>query len=565
LHQSSIINPFTNSKFAEVFQDREVIVFDSFSAEYNEGFAINFRKKIFKIITNRYESSALIKINEKLTETLSTFLEPEILAKIDHETENEEELCEAIVKKLFLAILKAFFPLAKEESSQLSSKAIILEKSLERKLDMDYLFSQELDLFSNGIAEIVLDFFLEQPEIFSDTRTQVLKDLSSWACGKEGEKDEETKEFLRKLKENSHGRKLVDSIEFVGRDEVSASHLLASKLTQFSKQNKKCLFVTEQNHSILPFVFSILKANKFSYIGPLREPIGCFWKLRDTKGTRSYLLGSIHYTTPIILNLNNTIKKCFKKSQALAVEIDTTREDILSNSSPGWLESLPSSLTKRLPEAHHQNLFNLFSKMYPPLYQIAQQNLMSNKDFIISVFVQLFFNNKKANIILGIDHMLIQEAKSREMPIDDLETFESHMDVISAHKSKSENFDDKMLELLLQRLEKISNSSSDDEFIKAGENFQSFVAKLMEGSTFHLNKAWEEGNLEKMETLFIKNLEPNERITMTTRNLNMAKKMVNLANNGKKYFFVAGVAHTVGQMCIQDFLSSFGWKVERIT
>ncbi len=546
-------SPFDNCRFKKVFKDRDVVVFDypSFKNEDTSDENLDsLISRLEKLFEEKFDAEGLKRIDDKLTNNLKKYLN-------HHEFDNQPVNAKNVASKLafcivmMLKLLKMDSNLEKKPSSIVHPKEVILKECLEEAKDIKYILEESPEkilLTSQGLEAA---FTL----LFAD-----LELIKAMAAG-------ETNENLQKILETNN----KDNIEFknlkstldeaVGSEKIKYLDL-ANKLSQYMKDSKKHLVVYEGVplvELLRTFMQYLNSDKKISIKGPIKEPIGCFWKLKDAAGHKAYLLGSIHLVPDYLLDLNSKIRRKFQKSQGLAVERDITRQDVINEAKADMLNELKvfqdEAINALTPE-QKKKAHDVLSKIYPDLAMGCMSKKISQEQFIFLALKDLQAETfKKMHIASGIDLKLIEEAKERQLPIEDLETQESHKAFAQLPEIKEDGFN----KVFIAFLDQIPLNEDTKTMI---EKLQAWMANDLEQSLSKICEPWEEGDLTQYDGSVKDSLPMRQQ--MISRNFNMAMKICDLMKSGKRYFFVAGVGHTAGKMSIQDFLEQFKIKAERV-
>jgi uncharacterized protein YbaP (TraB family) len=152
----------------------------------------------------------------------------------------------------------------------------------------------------------------------------------------------------------------------------------------------------------------------------------------------------------------------------------------------------------------------------------------------------------------GIDSRFLQAAKSKNMPIIEIESIEFQLKMLS-------DFSDETQEFLLK------------DFLENSEKSVTDVAQMSED--------WKTGNVEALtERLVSDEKEQREKLsaeesaildeinrkTVDERNVGMISKAVELLAEGKTYFYVVGSLHMIGENGIVKGLQGLGYSVTQI-
>lgn len=265
------------------------------------------------------------------------------------------------------------------------------------------------------------------------------------------------------------------------------------------------------------------------------------WEITGGKGT-VYLLGSIHLVTKDFYPLSPCIEERFKRSNKLVVEVDETKGDpqriqqltaergvyrggdtIANHLSPDAMTALSKYITDDPKDQSFYSMKPWLVGMMIPMRALMQRGFDPN---------------------IGIDKHFIVEAKNQSKPIDELETAEYQLNLLSS-------FDDPTQEkLLLAALVDLENTDRD--------------AKTM----VH---AWKEGDAEEL-TSFIENEEKEHPELkdftdqlLYQRNKPMVEKLDAMLKQPGTEFVVVGAAHLIGERGLLKLLSDRGYSVKQVS
>ena len=289
---------------------------------------------------------------------------------------------------------------------------------------------------------------------------------------------------------------------------------------------------------------------------PSKEPIGFFWKLKHNNGNKAYLLGSVHINCGEMLKLSQKIKKCVQKSEALAVERNITRNEVIKYQNEVAINA-DFDMISDLSKEDLRKIFKILQKMLPDLAKKLDYKILNEERFILLAIEQL-----KSQILdilkisSGMDVEMINHAKSRSLPIEELETHEN----FSKNPPHEPIFQNLLSKLVLAYIKQFPGDI-DYSFVR--EYVVSLIAHHFECEFREkIEIPWKTGNLSNME---IKEQVPAfADLTQQQRNFKMAIKADALMNTGKRYFIVIGADHTVGECSFLTYLEKLGWSVKRV-
>lgn len=555
----SDINPFNNCRLKSLLNEVEVVVFDTppliEKADPMDHFC--------KLLQKNYNKETLLKINKALTKSLN---DKKIdMTLIDQKmSEDFEKLSMGIALKVFVLMtkslgLKQTISDSMNSKERMDPKQRIHQKAEETKKSIEYIDqksfiekNKEL-LFDKGFLEMVLCSVLTDQELIQDLVFNLKIEEESWNTSTLKEAD------YSKFEKHPT---IVDLQQKVDGDSDQL-FILAEKINHCFSSKKKTLVVIEEHpqaiQKLKTFISVLSLDSEVKIKGPLKEPTGCFWKIKKNDLTVGYLLGSLHLTPNYLLDLNSRIRKCFEKSNRLAVEMDITRQDIEKKGhgkvKKHWEEKYSSLTNDQI-----DNISTTLKKLFPDESgKINFNDKQEKSDFIINAILKLkskIFS--ELELFSGIDLHLIQQAKRLDKPVEDLETLEQYKQQETTQTTAPR---DPKTDMFLQVLssEELKQFEEPSEVIKA---FIEQVSFYYSENLRPLFDAWEEGNLAAFDDS--KYSSSDDVMIMTQRNMNMAMKIVKLINAKEKIFCCVGAAHTVGEMNIQAFLKNFGFLIERV-
>ncbi len=250
-----------------------------------------------------------------------------------------------------------------------------------------------------------------------------------------------------------------------------------------------------------------------------------------------HLLGSIHVARPGLYPLDRRIEQAFEDSAAIVVEADVTANEAntqtlalkLGTYPPG--DSLERHLTARtLDKARAMNLnLTLFNPMRPWYAAMLLQ---------VQQLETLGYSTSS-----GIDHHFLEKAKTRRMPVRELESTAQQLQLFADISRDNEDlyFYYSLLEM---------------------DNLGSQIDKLFE--------YWRRGDTESMERLVFAELNKYPEfkhvgdMLFTQRNIRMAAKLDGYLKESTRLFVIVGAGHLVGPDGIVTLLRDKGYRVEQV-
>lgn len=274
-----------------------------------------------------------------------------------------------------------------------------------------------------------------------------------------------------------------------------------------------------------------------SYTPEVHTP--ALWKATSAQGSTMYLFGSVHVGHATYYPLHPTIQKAYKDSNKLFVEVDilnidakkyaTLSEDARNEVKDGKKKVSPDielkikrALARRGVNANE--IYNRY-KFWYLMELLTQQTLPTglHPDY-------------------GVDAHFLKQAQEDKMPIVELETIKSQ----------------------LQMLVDIGNNHPNTYYNYLTDyDYRSF-------SIVRLLTLWKKGNPDALaESLFApltknEEFEPIYKALFFDRNKAMAEKLIKVHKAGETPFVVVGAGHFVGKQSILTHLQKSGYKVEQV-
>jgi uncharacterized protein YbaP (TraB family) len=259
------------------------------------------------------------------------------------------------------------------------------------------------------------------------------------------------------------------------------------------------------------------------------------WQIQSPT-TTVYLLGSIHFATPEIYPLDNTIESAFDRSSVLVVELDdsqidqdTIRQYIVDNGIYPENDTIKNHIDKDTM----QTLENYLNQ-----YRMPVQGFVNMKPGFLAMTLTV------AHIVrlgylpqYGIDKYFLNKAQNKK--ILQLETAE-------------------------QQLSLFFEIPKEELFLKHTLN----QLQSLDGEIDDIVNAWRRGDVAALERFLLDDpmheypeLELVYDSMYTQRNIRMAAHIEKFLKDKEPYFVVVGAGHLVGQQGIVTLLSGKGYKI----
>lgn len=372
---------------------------------------------------------------------------------------------------------------------------------------------------------------------------------------------EKEKVYSRKLKAQITELQLELEKSRRAREEHEKLSYLFSKWTD--KLSDQVVGVLNQSPLIVIYssatdVIPSLKARGIEILGPLRAPLkprGFVWELIDPQGRTGTLVGSMHITPTSLLNFNSTFLRRFDEARVLAVEVDVTRDEVSEAMSKMRDEYFWTEIYA-LSEAERNNLFTIFKELISLPSLKAMDNVPQGRDeFLLWAVKQIGpYLCCQLKIGYGIDFKLIEMAKGRQMPIEDLESMELHV----ASKEAPTYFSFFGKREFLSELSKMSLHKAQQMFDQIKTQAKAdLIDKMVKMMEFGLVEELENSELTRQRT-------SQDREQMIKRNYAMAASVDRLISSGKNPFCVVGAAHAVREGSVLELLRQKGYFIRQV-
>ncbi len=265
---------------------------------------------------------------------------------------------------------------------------------------------------------------------------------------------------------------------------------------------------------------------------------GFLWEV-EHKGNKVFLLGSMHLADESFYPLNPAMESAFDEADYLGVEID------ISKAADPKVQELILSLGSYQDGTTLKD--HVAQETYDKLNALLEENGIpagsfdTFKPWVIEVTLQ----GMQASMTgmdgqVGIDLYFIEKAMERKLPIIELESFESQLQMFNG-------FSDELQETTL--------NATIDSFSEIDDGLQSMAEIWKTGD--------DEGLLEL--TASVSENEEYNQAMLVDRNQAMTEQVVGYLNGGTPatYLIVVGAAHMLGETGIVTALEEQGYTVTR--
>lgn len=608
---TNLNDPFTNPKLTEVFDQSEVIVSEfKEPSEKQEATSEAFLKAIPDLLNKAIAPQELQTITKTLLPMLNQITdagEKPIFKDLKPFIQHNQDPAKTVAALFLGCLINVGLYQHKQANSQspqkspsmtsmvqeLRNRAVTKQKTIVPLGKMDELDTQTLiDQFST--------LFLQTPQLLHailsvSSQKQLLPFFLDGSTLERGDYDEcpdteakqkiiesflEQKGFdLEKL--NNSCRELYPVIQ-LGKPKQSDT---AQKVAQFIKNDQRHLFLISRD-TLDNWPRQVLPLTQIKI--PLK-PIGFMWIIKDSSGKEGYLLGSMHLTAQKLVNFPSKILQYFYSSDALAVEIDITREDVIKKVAKfcSW-EVIQAKELSLLSSEDKAQLYQFMKNVFPLSSEESLQNAsLDSYDketlFLVHALRTMrsmqwkkqaanmnHFKDEETNqslVATGIEVEFFKRAKEKQMPIKDLESFEDHFIKLAPDHSSASLIPIMTIQEL-QELVKFSKKTEEELYnslISSHLELNSpTIAHLFSKNPLQqMTETMEKGDLEMLEVDYMQT-DKKDLPKLIQRNLNIALKIHEFIQTGKKHFCMAGAMHMAGPSSILSFLKQFGYTLERV-
>jgi uncharacterized protein YbaP (TraB family) len=276
---------------------------------------------------------------------------------------------------------------------------------------------------------------------------------------------------------------------------------------------------------------------------PPGAPKACFlWKITSGKNVL-FLLGSVHLVKSGFYPLPAAVEQAFAGCSNLALEVDESKQD------PARVQVLTmergmykpgDQLSNHISKGTQESL-NAYLESNPTLAAACPKM----KPWLLSLMIPVGELEKRGyDPQQGVDKHFLSEAQATEKKVDEVESADFQLDLISGFP------DDLQEKLLVSSLLDMKSLDAD-------------VAQMMQ--------AWKDGDAKAMEVIAFKDerehpdLKPISEKLIFERNIGMTKKIEEYLKLPGRYFVCVGAGHLIGDRGILKLLKDKDYKVEQVT
>jgi uncharacterized protein YbaP (TraB family) len=255
-----------------------------------------------------------------------------------------------------------------------------------------------------------------------------------------------------------------------------------------------------------------------------------------------WLLGSVHLRKEGKYDVDARIDECFKKADALVVEVDPLTQPENSTLLMGkygfYLDG--STIGDHVSPKLYRELPGVFESVGVPF----GNEFNKARPWLLALTLTVTKMQRCGyESMAGIDHIFLSRSRTLGKEIIPLETLEYQFRLFS---DLSEETQVAVLEDAVDSIEEICEK------------------------TEAVTDAWERGDLDTIERLILDEITSKHALKpffdkiIQKRNLQMMEKIEKLARKGKNYLVVVGAAHLLGKEGIVRMLEERGYSVRRL-
>ncbi|MBS0620262.1 MAG: TraB/GumN family protein [Verrucomicrobia bacterium] len=580
-HPQYPLDPFANLKLEQVFHSSAVILSD-FEDVSNEQEVAEFFHTLPVLLQTCLSPADL----EKLRHSLEPILERLPALKERWAPKNEAAAITALALFAILNSIKTRHNRLEGLSSELPPHEATTKQHIQNRATLLSKHIVPLSLQEDmPKVKDVFSLLMQEPELlrallFAFTQPDILSLFSDVNAFERGWYDKEQRIIPDMMKE-----RLLRA--FLSQEGIDLGHLLqspiipqlAALLSAPSIPEKIVSFVqTDIRHLffVSPYTFEKWPWHSFplTQIKTRLKPVGFYWTVRDQEGHEGILMGSMHTTAEKLVNYPQRILELFDRSDAMAIEIDISREDIVKRlHEVSWEKSQAQEL-ESLSSADKEALFQLLKTEYPYIEAPSTNPLDLDAEtlFILETlqFIRLAILSSYSDLkdkdtgqsfcSTGMEIPLMQRAKEKKIPIRDLENFD---DRVSSTRPSWPIF---TCEQLKKRInpskESIESTSSSSD---GRDTLDSLFETLQKHPLQKLTDTMENGDMDALEVIYLAAMQdPVQQALNIQRNQNMAKRIGDFMKSGNRHFCIAGALHMAGPSSIVALLKQTGYTVERL-
>jgi uncharacterized protein YbaP (TraB family) len=566
-----LFNPFTNPKFAEIFQAAEMIASDvhevvSLEMERTAEEVLpkirEFAKKIPALLKNSASAEELALLKELMQVWVQQMKVPlpDMQGK-DDATQIVGMGLLAFQQWLVNRQGKTLGP-SSQERSDFQQRLKSAQKETKSIADRENPFSEGLKIaealfMTPTLLRAFFSIVTERPDLLAELVSTT--DYERGFYLEAGNGDSRIDEFLTSKGFNVREMKRLADQKF---PEIRVK--MHEKVSSLMESNKKILFILSP-HAFDSWHWGVHPLKQIKI--PLK-PGGFLWRVTDSQGNSAHIVGTMHVTANKLVNFPSQWIEILSRSVALSLEIDTSRPEVRERMqrefSWGVVQRKQLEL---LTEAERTKMGELLS--CEPTMDALMERMKGMGPSMMKGITDIKDRDSGEKMWgdTGIDKELRKVAQDRQIPVKDLETYDEHFGL--APKNVAMGYAPVVTaEVIRKKLEELEDHSIDKILSDyySGKLDSGIEKCLVEDRLQEMTDIMEHGNLEAMEAFQRsgdQKLDSAEKADHIKRNLNMAMRIREWLSQGM-HFHAFGVAHAVGPSNVLEFLRQFGCRVERL-
>jgi hypothetical protein len=279
-----------------------------------------------------------------------------------------------------------------------------------------------------------------------------------------------------------------------------------------------------------------------------------FWRVTSPDGQGLYLFGSIHAGTEDIYPLPDVIMEAFNSSDFLAVEVDMVafEADVvaLAEMSLRMMYTDGGSIADEIGEVLHARASLLLADLMPELEaQLGVGFPIELLDgfkpyFWMQLFTAVAIERAGLSFDYGLDVFFLNQAKERGMEIIEIESAMEQIDMLLG-------FSPPLQAELMEGHLKVDQGA---------DALRGLFAAWRRGDRQEIEE-WLEADYTSLTPVL---MDEYLNSMLTQRDLGMVAAAERFMAEGKKVFYVVGLAHMIGENGIVEQLTRNGYTVEQI-
>lgn len=273
------------------------------------------------------------------------------------------------------------------------------------------------------------------------------------------------------------------------------------------------------------------------------------WQIEDENGDPLlYLFGSIHAAKPELYPLDDTITSAFDSCSYLAVECDIVDFEEHPLEAIDLMDGFFYSDGRTLEDELGEDLYLRTAEVLAHYEFDLEQYRFLKPAMISSLLASITVDEAGLDSEAGLDTRFLYRAKETGMTILEIESVEEQL-------ALELDLSPELQILLLEESLDIEASAA---------ALQELYASWMRGDEEELTALLTEESSEPLDPEMEALLDEYDNLLITDRNRRMIEAADRYLKEGKKTFYVVGLAHMLGDDGIVNGLRDLGYDVERI-